>query len=129
MENTKIKKDLNAFIDGLTVKKQKNTGKKFFFDKDEFLILDIVVKSKLVFTHKSSFPMLKDIPDREAENMVRETLHDLGFEAEGIAFLDNDYPSEKSIFEPDSLLDSGKSTIFQAYQAYKNRANLVTIKN
>lgn len=129
MENTIVKKDLNAFIDGLTVKKQKSTGKKYFFDKNEFLILDIVVKSKLVFTHKSNFPMLKDVPDSEAENMVRETLHDLGFEAEGIAFLDNDYPSEKSIFQPDSLSDSGKLTIFQAYQAYKNRDKLVTIKN
>lgn len=118
-----IKKELRSFIDGLTVKKQKSTGKKFFFDKDDFLVLDIVVKSKLVFTHKSSFPMLKDVPEPEAEKMVKDTLNDLGFEALSVAFLDKGYPSEKEIYKtPDNF-------IFLAYKAYKNRDNLVTIKN
>lgn len=123
------KKELEAFINGLTAKKQKSTGKKYFFDQDDFLVLDITTKSKLVYTHKSSFPMLKDFPDSEGADMVKEVLNKLGFESENVCFMDKSYPSERNMFDSyTSFSSSEKASLHYFYRTLKNRDNLVTIK-
>jgi len=125
-----FKKDLKEYIYGLTLKKQKSSGKKYFYDSDGFLILDITIKSKLVFTHRSSYPFLNDLSDKESEKLIIEVLEELGHSVSGVAFCD--YVSERENYEKiKSTFGSKYAELFhEAYKIYKypERVNQVEVK-
>lgn len=125
-DTEKIKQNLKKYIDGLTVKKQKSSGKKYFFDKDDYLVLDIAINSKLVYTHKALFRMLKNVPDPEAKNMIKEALNDLGIEASSVVLMNKSYPLERSMFH--SLPEPERKLAFEIYKAYHKRDKLIPLK-
>jgi hypothetical protein len=122
MDTQTLEQNLTEFFQNLTVKKTKSTGKLHFFDQDEYLVFDITTKSQLGFTHRSYFPELKHLSEKEAEAIVLKVVKNLGFDVNAVAFLD--YPSEKEQFG--GIGDPHiKSATFNIYKAFKNRDALV----
>ena len=126
----RFKKELQVYISGLTLKKQKSSGKKYFYDSAGFLILDITIKSKLVFTHRSSYPFLNDLSDKESEKLIIEVLEELGHSVRGVAFCG--YSSERENYEKiKSTFGSKYAELYkQAYSTYKypERINQIEVK-
>jgi hypothetical protein len=126
----RFKKELQEYISGLTLKKQKSSGKKYFYDSAGYLILDITIKSKLVFTHRSSFPFLNDLSDKESEILMIKVLEELDHSVSGVAFCD--YSSERENYEKiKSAFGSKYADLFQeAYNAYKypEKINQIEVK-
>lgn len=91
-----VKKELDQYIKGLSVKKTKSSGKKYFYDTDDFLVLDITVRSRMVYTHENLFPMLEGCSKREMSDMIVEVLNNNGHNASGVIFLN--YTPEKETF-------------------------------
>ena len=96
MEITHIKKELDRYIKSLSVKKRKSSGKKYFYDSDNFLVMDITQKSRMVYTHKILYPMLEGYGEKEMSNIIVEILHNNGHNVNGVIFLS--YDSEKELF-------------------------------
>lgn len=116
---TVYKNDVLKFIKSLKCKKNKSSGKKYFFDKEGYLVFEITIKSKLVFTHKELYPFPPGTSDRESEEFLKKTFRDLGLDIETVLF--TSFPSEREKFS-DPLMK-------QLWDIYKNRKELVPVKN
>ena len=86
MEN--IKEQVKNLISTFKVKKTKSTGKVYFHDDEDFQVLDITRKSNNLYGHKSTFPMLSGLEESVANQIIKESFMELGYDINTVILID-----------------------------------------
>jgi hypothetical protein len=115
MEN--IKEQVKNLISSFKVKKTKSTGKIYFHDDEDFQVLDITRKSNNLYGFKSTFPMLNGLKESVANQIIKESLKELGYDINMVILIGG--MSQRDFYNS-YLMISGKEVCEPYKKIYQN---------